>query len=435
MLAAACALMYPSHLTAQNPAREWGIYAEHPRLFLNAQRLRLLRREKERTSQRWQQFEALMGGKAQMPEPGFANALYYQVTQDPAYAKAALQWAATPQADARQLALVYDWCQDVLTDAQKSSLSARLEKALEGGDSLPALRTRALAAIVLGRSEALAKIGEVWNRIFSDLVKKGKRLTGAELLAALELLHAVRDSTNNDLREDAPKYFTELARIRLLQYYPAAFPSAENDYRILSYGAKREPDLRDAVFGRAGELALVAFDRNATDHQFLQGWLNNDRFQMRGTLGVTYEYLWANPYQPGLTYQSLPLHYYDAGAGLLLVRSSWDEDATWFGLIEGKPELFQNGQRKTGAPKKLELGDVVLQMGSVPLRLTAKPDEPSAMYLLGMKRNGAYTLEVDDEEIEEVFADAAGTLAVDLKRTRPVEARLGEPFEAARSGR
>ena len=40
----------------------------------------LLRRERERQSLRWNQFHLLMAGKAPMPEPGFAQALYYQVS-------------------------------------------------------------------------------------------------------------------------------------------------------------------------------------------------------------------------------------------------------------------------------------------------------------------------------------------------------------------
>ena len=56
------------------------VSGDHPRLFLRAGRLRLLRRERERHSMRWQQFEALISGRAPMPEPGFAQALYYQVS-------------------------------------------------------------------------------------------------------------------------------------------------------------------------------------------------------------------------------------------------------------------------------------------------------------------------------------------------------------------
>ncbi len=54
---------------------EFRVYTEHPRLILTAQRLRLLKRERERESQRWRQFELLVKGSANLPEPGFALAL------------------------------------------------------------------------------------------------------------------------------------------------------------------------------------------------------------------------------------------------------------------------------------------------------------------------------------------------------------------------
>ena len=56
------------------------VSSEHPRLFLRPARLRLLKRERERASARWQQFDALLAGNASMPEPGLALALDYQVS-------------------------------------------------------------------------------------------------------------------------------------------------------------------------------------------------------------------------------------------------------------------------------------------------------------------------------------------------------------------
>ena len=45
-------------LQAQNPADEdFHVYRDAPRLLLTAQRLRLLQRERERQSVRWEQFD------------------------------------------------------------------------------------------------------------------------------------------------------------------------------------------------------------------------------------------------------------------------------------------------------------------------------------------------------------------------------------------
>src|SRR5215472_13352899 len=94
------------------------VFTEHPRLLLRPQRLRLLKRERERASVRWQQFATLVEGSAPMPERGFAWALYYQVAGDPAYGRKAIEFALSPAAEPRQQALVFDWCQDLLSESQ-----------------------------------------------------------------------------------------------------------------------------------------------------------------------------------------------------------------------------------------------------------------------------------------------------------------------------
>src|ERR1051326_3399141 len=101
------ALAAPS-LRGQTVEESLDIYTEHPRLFLRPQRLRLLQRERDRRTTRWQQFETLMAGKAPMPETGFAQALYYQVSGDAEAGKQAVRWALGPASDLRQLALVFD---------------------------------------------------------------------------------------------------------------------------------------------------------------------------------------------------------------------------------------------------------------------------------------------------------------------------------------
>ena len=45
------------------PEETLKVYTEHPRLFLNAHRLKLLQREKERRSMRWQHRKAGMGNR------------------------------------------------------------------------------------------------------------------------------------------------------------------------------------------------------------------------------------------------------------------------------------------------------------------------------------------------------------------------------------
>src|ERR1035438_1757613 len=138
-------------LAAQTPDEPVAVYTEHPRLFLRPQRIRLLKRERERASPRWQQFETLVVGGAPMPERGFAWALYSQVTGNAEFRRKAIVGALTPAADLRQKALVFDWCQDLLSEPQRRDLTARLAKGIaETADTaIPAVRSRTLAAIGL----------------------------------------------------------------------------------------------------------------------------------------------------------------------------------------------------------------------------------------------------------------------------------------------
>src|SRR6202171_183669 len=115
---------------AQTQEESLRIYTEHPRLFLGSHRLKLLQKERERHSLRWQQFELLMAGHAPMPEPGFANALYYRIAQDQSSGRAAVTWAAGPGTDLRQIALIFDWCQDLLSPAQSRSLAAKTAESI-----------------------------------------------------------------------------------------------------------------------------------------------------------------------------------------------------------------------------------------------------------------------------------------------------------------
>src|SRR5438046_2900142 len=150
--AAAIFSCFGAVLAAQTADDPIAVFTEHPRLLLRPQRLRLLKRERERASMRWQQFSTLVTGSAPLPEPGFSWALYYQVAGDAVYGRKAIEFALSPVADVRQQAVVFDWCQDLLSEPQSRDLIARLSKALgepPGNETADRIRARVLAAVVL----------------------------------------------------------------------------------------------------------------------------------------------------------------------------------------------------------------------------------------------------------------------------------------------
>ncbi|MGC8882027.1 MAG: hypothetical protein ACP5UT_04280 [Bryobacteraceae bacterium] len=437
-------------LAGQPPQEpDYLVYTDPPRLLLNERRLRLLKRERERDSIRWQQFDSLMRGRARMSEPGFAQALWATVASQPGACREAAEWAARADAadprELRQMALVYDWCQPAAGEALAQMIARRLKPALDirQGDARH-IRSLVFAAIALADAEprasenALRFAVEAWwaGSVAPQLRRGGNPFrTREDLYAMVELIHVVRDNLRIDLREGLAHWFEELPPLLILSYYPQPWPAPENEYRIPVYWTPGDPDLREAMLARAAELALVAYDANAKAHQFLQGWLMIDRFLMRGEFGIPYEFLWANPYQPGLSFTYMPDLFH--GRGQLLVRSGWDEDAAWFGYLDGQAQLFAAGKRilvrPEAQPRPIDLGPVRILFAPAGLRFETgwspppaegeKPVEEVA-FVLGLNPGSCYEIEVDGEEMFEAEADAGGILELRFQPGRRAGVRI-----------
>ncbi len=399
------------------------IYTEAPRLLLRPQRLRLLQRERERQSMRWEQFDALVQGRARLPEPGFALALYYRVSGDRQVGREAIRWSLGADADLRQMALVFDWCQPLMDGAEANALIARLERGLREapGEAVAGVRNRVFAAVALAdRNPKLAAaelervVEQWWRKRIIPRLREGRAIPRTDHYALFEMLHALRDNLQLDLREDAPWFFKDLPLYQLFSYYPAVYPAGENEYRIPASVAA-EPDLMEAMRSRAAEMAMVAYEPNAQETQFLQGWVMQDRFLMRHPFGITYEFLWANPYHPGLTYHTLPLIHHDPRFGRLFLRSSWNEDAFWLGCFDGQIQSFSEGRPRKLAPgaarAPLRVGDAAVLIADPTLRFTL-PESAEAIFVVGLKPDRPYEVEVDDEEMREQRTDRGGILAL-----------------------
>ncbi len=428
-----------SDIASSHP-EEFRVYTEHPRLLLNARRLRLLRREKERNSIRWEQFHTLIAGKVDMPEKGFAFSLYYLASGEAAYARQAIQWALGPATDLRQLALVFDWCHPELSESQSDRLVQKIRRSMQADkrSTLAAIRSRTFAALALaGHVPDLAEqtLKDIWNDWWMATLVPAIRadrlaLARQDSYPLMEILHVVRDNLNFDMRDNALRFFKDFSLHRILTYYPAVYPAAENQYRIPMYSGTGEPNLDEAALSRATDLSIVAFDTNALEHQFLQGWLIQDRFLMRGPYSIPYEFLWANPYQPGLSYHHLPNFFHDPQSGVLLLRSSWEEDATWLSYNRGEMELFLDGRRSglrpTSIREPLAIGDHVVMVGGSPMQWSLTLPETTRYFILGFKPDTFYELEVDDEELAEEKSDIGGVLALTFPASVNVGVRIRE---------
>ncbi len=440
--------------TATARPETFRVYTDSPRLLLRPQRLRLLKRERERRSLRWDQFETLWTASAPFPELPWVQAMRFQVADDKDAGTRAVAWSvgpgdATRPEELRQMAIVADWCESLISGDDKRQLYTKLERAVT--DQRPArtmaeARSRLFAAVVLSgdrqnvTEKALGNLFDgFWNgTLIASLGSAKSSVPNADAYAMLEILHAVRDNLNFDLRETFPVWFRQYPLVHLLAHYPAPWPAAENEFRIPADEMIQSagPDTRKATLSRAAELAMVAYDANAASSQLLQGWLTNDRFLMRGAYGIPYEFFWANPYQPGLSYYHVPLVLHDEIGGQLFVRSSWEDDASWLGFFGGQLQLFKDGEIMRVDPaarrEPLDMETAVVLFARAEKKFTVpkpapspegEPEDGEAVFIVGLEPKRAYHVEIDAEEMTEEFADPGGI--VYLPSVPPGGVRLG----------
>jgi hypothetical protein len=281
-----------------------------PQLLLNAQRLRRLKRDRERKTVRWVNFENRVNTVPDSPERGFELALYYAVTGDEAKGREAVRWALAHNSP-RQNALVLDWCSP-LVSAEKKKLTLS-QFVIAGHSSYELLRDSWFNQVASGRDPSVPVLSAPSN----SFILSGYR-NPEELYALCELIYTVRAATHTDLRDTNPHFFSTLPAELLLSAKPRELNSPPWMLHIAA-------------------LALVAIDPNLPASQFLQSWALEDSQTLRDGPGVAYELLWADPYLPGVGYQNMDTWVYDE-SGRLFARANWEPDSCW---IEISPQAMK----------------------------------------------------------------------------------------------
>lgn len=410
----------------------YAVFQPSPRVLLSEERWKLLRREVERRTERWVQLELLLQGGAQFPEPAFAYALGHLATADATLARKAID-AVQAQTSLAHVAMVRDWCLDALSPSDKQRLDARLARALQEFpkdlDAPATTRDLTLAAVALADDQPQASANALrwvhtqwWPRQKAKIESGRMPVAHGDALPFVEILYSFQKGMQLDLREDAVGFFRDFPIWHLLRHYPASLPGGENDYRVPVLPGDEQPDPDVSVRSRAAELAMVSLDTNAEASQYLQGWLLNPRFRMRSAYGAPYEFLWCNPYQPSLSYFYLPLYQHLPKFGSLMARSAWEEDARWFGLVDGQMQYFSlEGIKVLARPAKngvLALGPsaIVLEGAANPpdAESAAEIPECDQVFWIGLKPTATYLVEIDGEELTEAQTDQNGILALDF---------------------
>jgi hypothetical protein len=418
--------------------QSYRVYTEHPRLWLNARRLRLVKRERERDTVRWQQLQLVSKGKERLPEEPLVRALEYQVSGAVAPGKQAVAWAVgraasvgTPDAaELRLLAVVFDWCYPLFGEDERKRVVERMAlgvAALAPQPGLPAFTSRALAAIALaddwdGSEKALTEAFEKrWEPDLLPALREGRGLERQmDRVALLELCHAARDNLNLDIWNQARGFFRQFPIYLLLEYYPVSLEVSGHLFHQPAYAMSEKPDLAvQGELARRTELLTAAYDTNSNEAQFLQGWLTHDRYRLRSASGALYEFLWMNPYQPGLSYYAAPLHVHEGAGGTLLSRSSWDDDAAWIGYRGGELQLFADGERSLVGTIPPE-GPIVFPRVAVArvagdASFRVRVAEGDDVFVVGLQAGKTYWVKAGDKRFVPETAERGGILSLKVE--------------------
>jgi hypothetical protein len=315
---------------------------EHtPQLLLTPKLLRRLQRDRERQTVRWIDFETRVRTVPDSPERGFELALYYAVSRDEQRGKEAVSWALAHKAETRQVALVLDWVGDLISpDQQRELKQAPLMSVATGPAPSPVLflRDALFRAIVKGDTSEPAL--DASNQKLLKALTTSRATDPVALYAGIEYLMAIKNLEHIDLRRSDPQFFSLLPKEFLLSLKPEQV---------------EHPDWMAHV----AALALVTLDPNLENSQFLQGWAMEDREMLRGGPGAAYEFLWADPYLPGVAYQNMDPWIYDTLAQLF-ARVSWDVDSCWIAVAPGRLDQQNCSANQLGSSQQARYGTLTL---------------------------------------------------------------------------
>lgn len=344
------------------------------KLLLTPQRLRRLQRDRERETIRWVNFERRVQTVPDSPERGFELALYYAVTHDEARGREAVEWALAHSCDRQQIPYVVDWCRKLLTDSDLGSLNLRWC----GGRPL-SYRDKAFNAIAAGNGPFTADALPP-NTDASALADP------RQLYALCEYLITVRMLTHTDLREENATFFRVLPKEFLLSLKPEQI---------------ERPDWMAHI----AALALVAVDPNLEGSQFLQGWAMEDSQMITEGPGVAYEFLWADPYLPGIAYRNLDPWVYDP-AGRLFARTNWDANSCW--VANTQRGIAQENCRSLALERSQTFGSLTLLPMFTPCLDVPARTNRETLILWRLKPRETITYRGEEKKELSEAADAAG---------------------------
>ena len=428
---------------------DYRIYEHHPRLLLQPRQLDRLRKDVERQSTRWRQLNKLIENDAAFPEEPLVRAVQYQANADEEAGNRAKVWLLQHAAagfqsgeNLRLGAIVFDWCYPLLNDTEKlaaaEALGAGAQSILSSANQgVDGARSAVLAAVATagdwpGSEPALETFFEQhWKTEILPALLRGELLDqGFEQIAVMEICHVVRHNLERDLWREAPDVFRPLPNNLMLQYYPEPLQTEEGLFHRPAVPSSMELDIpRESSLRRIAEMLLVGYENGWDEYRYLQGWLRHDAYSLNTPLGAVYEFLWVNPYLPGLSFFSAPVFSQDELRGRLFVRAGWQDDDMWVGYIDGEFQVYADGERhvipRQAKQAPLIFPETAVVFGSLPLSFKVKVPDGKRVFVLGLGDAQAYRVKINRKPFKAFEAGRGGILRLE----NPPDAPGGEKQE------
>ena len=418
---------------------DYRIYEQHPRLFLQQRQLDRLRKDVERQSTRWRQLHKLIENDAAFPEEPLVRAVQYQVTANEEAGNRAKQWVLElagssngfgNSEDLRLGAIVLDWCYPLFSDTEKRAVAEALGRGAQSilssaNQGVDGVRGAVLAAVAAagdwaGAEPALETFFEQhWKPEILPALLRGELLNqGFEQIAVMEICYVIRKNLERDLWRDAPDVFRPLPRHLMLQYYPKPLQTEEGLFRRPAAPSAVELDVvRESSLRRIAEMLLVGYETGWDEYRFLQGWLRHDAYSLNTPLGAVYEFLWVNPYLPGLSFFSAPVSSQDKLRGRLFVRAGWQDDDMWAGYIDGEFQIHADGKRhiipREAKQAPLIFAENAVVFGTLPLSFKVKVPDGKRIFIAGLGDAQAYRVKINRKPFEVFEAGRGGILLLE----------------------
>ena len=149
---------------------------------------------------------------------------------------------------------------------------------------------------------------------------------------------------------------------------------------------------------------------------------------MRGAFGAPYEFLWANPYQPGLSYDHAPLVWHNADFGQLVRSLRLGRFGRVVRLFRWRhasiPQRARHGTRSGASADAVAAAHRRRVFRRTARRFRVTVDEGSSVFIVNLEPRHTYQVEMDDEEMYEADADSGGILELDVPPGKEVGVRI-----------